>query len=282
MGGAGSRLAALLLTGGLLAAGLPDGPAAAKGHGALPDAEPAPLPVVRLTSLDWPPFTIDAKQHPGSRPGLDEIIARAAFAAVGYRLETDFYPWQRAMALSRSDPRYLGYYPRYSPYAGKDCLLSDSLGESPLGLAERADAHLRGQSLDQLSHTTIGVVAGYLNTPEFDARVRQGRLKTETVTNDATNLRKLIYHRLTAAVIDRNVMTYLLDTTPDLAAHRDELVFDPHDFPPKALHVCFRPTEQGAALMTLFNQGLRRIDIAALTAAYFRAGHGAEKSTETQ
>ncbi len=268
----------------LLAACLLVTPASAKGRGRPPDAVSAAPPVVRLTSLDWPPFTIDPKRHPGSRPGLDEVIARAAFAAVGYRLETDFYPWQRAMALSRTDPRYLGYYPRYSPYDGKDCLMSDSLGESPLGLAERADAHLQGKSFDQLSDTVIGVVAGYLNTPAFDTRVRQGRLKTEAVTDDVTNLRKLIYHRLTAAVIDRNVMTYLLDTTPDLAAHRDELVFDPHDFPPKALHICFQPTERGAAMMSLFNRGLRRIDINALEAAYFRAGHPDKenKSTNSQ
>lgn len=218
---------------------------------------------VFLASLDWPPYTMESLPH-----GASEQVARKAFAAMGYTLVTEFFPWQRAVLMGRTDHRFVGYYPEYQSTALKDCVFSAPMGESPLGLLERKDAHLKGKSLDDLKGTPIGVVSGYVNTPEFDSRVQLGQQMVEATTDDTSNMRKVLGGRIPAAVIDKNVMDYLLATQPLLKGHGDVLEFDPAPMAVKTLHVCFRNDEDGKKMAEIFNQGLRHIDVKAIMASY--------------
>lgn len=104
---------------------------------------------VRPTSLDWPPYTREATPR-----GASEEVARRAFAAMGYTLETEFPPWQRATTEGETDKRYLGYYPEYLSDSPTDCLFSAPMGDGPLGLVEREDAALAGKKLDDLASVT--------------------------------------------------------------------------------------------------------------------------------
>ncbi|MDR3517971.1 MAG: transporter substrate-binding domain-containing protein [Azospirillaceae bacterium] len=217
---------------------------------------------VRLTSLDWPPYTMEAAPH-----GATEAVARRAFAAMGYTLETDFLPWQRAMAEGKTDKKYVGYYPEYLSDALTDCLFSAPMGDSPLGLVERRDANLMGKTLDDLKTVVIGTVAGYVNDADFDARVRDGRLKVEEAADDITNLRKVAHGRIPAAVIDANVMSYLIAADADLSGRRDTLVFDGTSLENKTLHVCFRKDEDGRKMAEMFNEGLKKIDVKSIVEA---------------
>ena len=222
--------------------------------------------VVRLTSLEWPPYTTQAMPH-----GVSEAVVSSAFSAMGYHLVTDFLPWQRATAMGKAAAQYAGYYPEYKSETLSDCLLSASIGESPLGLVERKDANSQGKRLDDLAGVTIGTVAGYVNDAEFDRRVMDGRLHVEKATDDLTNLRKVAHNRIPAAVIDRNVMQYLISTDQGIAALRDQLTFDGGLLAAKTLHVCFRKDEDGRKMAGLFNEGLRKISVQAVTDSYFRA-----------
>ncbi|NYZ17677.1 transporter substrate-binding domain-containing protein [Azospirillum sp. RWY-5-1] len=213
--------------------------------------------VVRLTSLDWPPFSGESQKDQGAAVA----VVRAAFAAVGYRLEVSFFPWNRAVALVKADGGPDGYFPEYDGGEVRQGFhLSVPLGTSPLGFAERSAAPVAWASLDDLKAKRIGVVDGYVNTDELDARIADGRLQGETAPSDLLNLKKLAAGRIDLAVIDRAVMNDLLRTVPELKAAAPTLRFNPAVLEDKSLHIAFRKDARGEAMAKLFAEGLAKID----------------------
>lgn len=224
--------------------------------------EPAAESILYLSSSDWPPYTREVAPHGGS-----EAVVRAALATMGVRLQTDYFPWRRAVTLGQSPGKYAGYYTEYQSEGLSSCLYSDRIGTSRIGLAERKDSGLYGRTLDQLGGVVIGTVLSYVNTPEFDNRVKDGKIKVEGVVDDLTNLRKLVVGRFPAAVIDKSVMDYLMGIDHPLVDKRDILLFDDTAFEQLTLHVCFRNDDAGRYWVQILNEGLKRIDVDAINKA---------------
>jgi polar amino acid transport system substrate-binding protein len=219
---------------------------------------------VQLTTLEWPPYTSESLPEGGA----SVVVAKAAFAAMGYTLEVSFYPWSRAVGLGEAGEDFDGYFPRYYT-ADVRKSLSEPMGAGPLGFAVKAGSEIEWQQLSDLATQQIGVVGGYNNTDEFDAAVAAGELNVMATTTDINNLRMLATDRLDMAVIDANVMDYLLLTqAPDI---REALAFHPRLLEDKTLHVAFSPTARGAELLEVFNKGLEKVDVDALMQAYFEA-----------
>lgn len=214
--------------------------------------------VVHLASLEWPPY--NGSRLPGQ--GINTAVVRAAFAAVGYRLEVGFYPWSRAVLLAQSDPAFIGYFPEY--YADRlqqRYLLSDPAGSGPLGLAERRDHPVAWSTVDDLQHYRIGVVQDYVNTAEFDERVASGAQRVDVAVSDSLNLKKLAGGRFPLAIVDPRVFEYLIRHDPELFVSRSELQMNPHLLDERALYACFRRSPDGEKAVRLLNEGLRRIDV---------------------
>jgi polar amino acid transport system substrate-binding protein len=216
---------------------------------------------IKLTSLDWPPFS--GAQLPGL--GASTAVVRAALGAAATGLEVEFYPWQRAVKTGLETSGYAGYFPEYYSDELKDkCLFSEPMGASPLGFVERKDAPVTWNSLDDLAPVVIGTVNGYVNTDDFDKRAADGRIKVEAVVDDITNIRKVANERIRLAVIDRNVFEYLLASEPSLADIRARLQFNAHPLEVKKLYICFRKDPAGVAAKQRFDQGLGKIDVQAI------------------
>ncbi len=211
-------------------------------------------PVVKLTSLEWPPYS--GEKLPQQGASVD--VVRRAFSAAGFALETTFYPWTRAVNLARdSSQDYRGYYPEYqTDETEQRCLLSDPVGVSPLGFIEPASAPVRWETLTDLQGLNIGVVQDYVNTSEFDARVAAGELTTTTVIRDQSSLQMVAAQRLDLAVMDSNVFRFLSAGT-GMAFARDKVRFNDRLLEYKSLHVCFNPGEE--ALRDAFNSGLKTL-----------------------
>jgi len=222
---------------------------------------------VKLTSLEWPPFS--GKDLP--EQGASVAVARAAFQAMGYKLDVQFLPWERAVYLAKNDAGVAGYFPEYySDDNAKDFHYSDPAGSSPIGFAQRVDNPVAWDKLDDLKGVTIGTVSGYINTDEFDAMAADKQLKVVPVADDLSNLRILAQHsdRIALAVIDRNVFRYLLKTTPELRGAQKTLAFNAKILADKKLYVCFKNSADGAKLADIFNQGLKKIDADKILAQY--------------
>ncbi|MEI7606471.1 MAG: transporter substrate-binding domain-containing protein [Rhodospirillaceae bacterium] len=213
---------------------------------------------VKLTSLEWPPFS--GAQLPGL--GASVGVSRAAFGAVGLGLEVEFYPWQRAVKTGLEVSGYVGYFPEYfSDSLTSQCAFSEPAGESPLGFVERKNAPFAWATLADLGAVTVGTVSGYANTDEFDKLVADGKIRAEAVVDDLTNLRKVASDRVRLAVIDRNVFEYLLASEPSLADVRGELQFNAHPLEVKKLYICFRKDAAGLAAKQKFDEGLGKIKV---------------------
>jgi len=219
---------------------------------------------VRLTTLEWPPFT--SQSLPDG--GLTGHIVKRAFAEAGLEVEFDFYPWQRAVRLA-ADPAqpYSGYFPEYlSDTLPTLWRSSPSVGDSVLGMVQRAGPPIPWQRLTDLAPYRIGVVEGYVNTREFDALMSSKRLNTFAVDGDLLNLRKLQRDRLDLAVIDRDVFYWLIHH--DRKLQTAGLQFHPKILEHKSLHIMFRPDQQ--ALQQRLAQAIARLDIAKLSEDYQR------------
>ena len=218
---------------------------------------------VRLTSLDWPPYS-GAKLR---QQGASIAVAQAAFKTMGYTLVVDFYPWSRAVNLAKDDANYAGYFPEYfAEDIRKDFIFSASMGTGPLGFAERVDEPHPWKSLDDLSKLRVGVVQDYVNTEAFDTRVAQKKIQADVATSDAKNLLKLAGKRIDLAVVDHNVFNYLLQSTPELKDARTSLRFNDKLLEDKDLFICFKKGPEGEKWTKVFNEGLKKINAAAIFA----------------
>ena len=221
------------------------------------DKPAATRPVVRLASLEWEPY-IGTKMPD---QGYVAALIRAAFADQGMKVEIEFYPWARALHLARTGA-VDGLMPEYFN-ASRETEFEYSAGfpGGPLVLYKRRDTPIafsadpgkqQDAALRALKAKRFGVVRGYLNTPVFDAATY---LTKEEASDDATNLRKLVYGRIDLAVIDRRVAEHLIRTEyPDYAAKIEPMSPPLADIP---LYIAFsRASPRQAQARVAFNRGL--------------------------
>jgi ABC-type amino acid transport substrate-binding protein len=217
---------------------------------------PANKPI-RLASLEWEPYV-------GSKlpdKGYVTALIRAAFADQGMAVEIEFYPWARALHLARTGA-VDGLTPEYfNTSRESEFKFSDAFPGGPLHLYKRRGDVIRfnvdpvrsqDAALRALKAKRFGVVRGYLNTPVFDAA---DYLIKEEASDDATNLRKLVYGRIDLAVIDRRVAEHLIRTEyPTYATKIEPMEPALANIP---LYIAFsRKSPRMGEALAAFNRGL--------------------------
>lgn len=209
---------------------------------------------IKLTSLDWPPYTGD--KLPGQ--GEVTVLLRQVMADLGYQLQIDFLPWPVAVAKARSGAEgHQGYFPEY-PFTDPGYLMSAAIGYSELGLVERRDKPLLLTDFTQLSTVRFGVVQDYLNMTKLDEMIVAGQLKPVITTSDINNILKVINGQLQAAVIDKRVFNYLLLHEPSIQQSAHLLQFSQSLRENRSLHLILKNTAQNAEIIKKFNQKIRQ------------------------
>jgi polar amino acid transport system substrate-binding protein len=173
--------------------------------------------VVRLATLEWPPYV--GEDLPDK--GFTTAIVSEAFKRAGYEVKIDFMPWARALKESNGGNYDAAYPEYYSEERAKTFLFSDQFAASPLGFYKQKSTNITYAKLEDLKPYRIGVVLGYTNTPEFDAA---DYLQKETVNADEQNLRKLLLGRIDLAVIDKYVAQYIITTKIPEATDKLEFI----------------------------------------------------------
>ncbi|MDQ7836385.1 MAG: transporter substrate-binding domain-containing protein [Humidesulfovibrio sp.] len=203
---------------------------------------------VKLATLDWEPYISHAM--PGN--GFVAEVVREAFKRQGQDAKFEFMPWARVVAVAKKG-EVDGYLPEYyAKELEKDFLLSDPFPAGPLGFFKLKSKAITWKTLDDLKPYSIGVVRGYVNTAEFDARKD---LKKDEVDEDTLNLRKLVAGRIDLMVADKYVGLYL--AKKDIPGDASKIEFMSPVLENKELFVCFPKSKPGSkALRDAFNQGL--------------------------
>ncbi len=222
-----------------------------------PDAPATKTKLISLATLEWPPYSSK------SLPGGGETVAKVAtiFKLMGYTVKIDFLPWSRAVrSASGEKPLYLGYFPEY-PFTDTHFLLSASLGESIIGLAQHKDRKLKIIDTSSLTHYKIGIVQDYINTEDIDELIASGSIKPTIAINDRQNLVRVLNGDIDAAVIDKKVMQYLLENDSQLkTGAAGKLEFNETLAQTISLHIAFSRYHPDAKLYEKFNIFLSQLD----------------------
>ncbi len=218
--------------------------------------------LIRLATLEWPPFTgLLLPQE-----GVSTYIAATVAKAAGFRLLTASFEWTKAVEKGEQSPEFEGYFPEYFSQERQDaCHLSQSIGSSVLGVATLKNAPIKWTKLSDLGAYRLGVVDGYLNGEEFDAAIKDKRQPVELGPSDAANIAKLRAGKIRGIVVDKSVLEYTLYKLKD----KGSVVFNPRPIARLSLHVCFKRTPSGLAMRDAFDSALAQTDLAKLEAAYF-------------
>ena len=212
---------------------------------------------VILTSLEWPPYTSGTLVGGGAAA----VVATEAFHSMGYKLIIHFYPWNRAVAEAKITPSVAGYFPEYmSPENRENFTYSEPLGTGVLGFVEKSDQPIFWSELKDLRSRIIGVVPGYLNTSTFDRLRVTGQIQVSGAENDATNVIKVAQGRIPMAIIDREVLDYLVDHDPGVTPYRGRVQFNSRPLGVTELFICFKKGLPGESWAEIFQEGLSRID----------------------
>jgi polar amino acid transport system substrate-binding protein len=223
----------------------------------------SPQKLMRLSTLEWPPYTGILLP----KEGVSTYIATNVAKAAGYRLLTASFEWTKTVENGEKNPDFEGYFPEYFSKEREDaCHLSQSVGVSPLGIATLKSAPIIWTAISNLEQYRLGVVDGYLNGEEFDAAIKDKRQQVEVAPSDAANVAKLRSGKIRGIVIDRNVLNYTLARLGD----KGSVIFNPKPLANLTLHVCFKRTPAGLENKKAFDAALKATDIAKLEAEYFR------------
>jgi len=212
--------------------------------------------VVRLASLDWPPYT----GYQLEQQGETTVLLRQVFSAMNMELQTEFLPWSRAIRASeKTDGMYAGYFPEYQNHNTK-FILSDSLGVSELGFVEATAKPLGPLSFPLLAKLQLGVVQDYVNLTVVDQMIARGQLTPQLAFSDRQNILKVALGRLDLAVIDRRVLLYLLEHDADVKRlAKGKVQFNASLTELKTLHLALRSDPTHQLLLEKFNQHLQKL-----------------------
>jgi ABC-type amino acid transport substrate-binding protein len=233
--------------------------------------------MVTLATLEWEPYVGSEMFYKGM---IAEIVTES-FRKAGYRVEFKFMSWTDGMAAARKGDLD-GIFPAYFDKSREaDFVFSEKLMDSPLGLYKKSSKIPAGgpgpkadlddkvpdiayqvdprinqtEALKGLKEITFGVVAGYVNTPEFDAADFLTKVEAE---NDEENLKNLFEGKVQLIVIDRYVAKNIL--VKRFPWQLGEVDFMEPPLENKPLFVIFSKQAKGHEQMLKdFNAGLAQV-----------------------
>ncbi|WP_147822447.1 substrate-binding periplasmic protein [Salidesulfovibrio onnuriiensis] len=210
---------------------------------------------ISFATVDWQPYAGEYLPE----YGVGSAIIAEACRRVGLKASFHFMPWKRAMddvARGKYDALYSAYY---SEERARTYALSRPYIHGQLVLCARKGNRLKWDgTIRSLAPYRLGVVLGYVNTPEFDGA---DYLQKDVAPSDLLNLSKLLNDRLDAVVIDKFQAIYLLKNSCTLPGSVNDVDFL---FPPldeKDIYVMFSKELPGwENRLERFNKGLEMIE----------------------
>lgn len=203
---------------------------------------------VHVATLNWAPYI--GEDLPDN--GFGAVILREVFHRAGYQATFHFMPWVRALKETEVGIYDAVGFAYRSAEREKKYLISDAFAESRLGFARIRGSRVAFDSLRDLGPYRIGVVRGFVNTPEFDALKS---LNKEQVKTERMNIKKLINGRVDLILIDRFILGHLIEVHFSGRAADVEFLDPPLTVHP--LHLMFsRRRESSPILVRAFNRAV--------------------------
>ncbi|WP_152614472.1 substrate-binding periplasmic protein [Pseudoalteromonas luteoviolacea] len=171
---------------------------------------------LHLVTLDWPPYIGDQLCN----KGWVFQFTISLLVDQGYPVYVEFLPWARAVKAAESGQADI-LFPEYfiedaSPsdnFPGKTrrelLALSNAYPGGEIGfLKRRGERDKFTGNLNDLKGTTIGVVRGYQNTPEFDAMMDNEEFVIVKAVDDLQLVKLLVGKRVDLIIGDPKVLRF--------------------------------------------------------------------------
>lgn len=190
--------------------------------------------VWKITSLEFPPHACQRKcpDHGATGKALTE-----ALSTVDVKVEFHWLPWSRGINESKKG-KFIGYYPAWPEDCQNGFRFSETIGRSPVGIAERTSSPLSLKQISDLARYKIGVVQDYGNTREINLMIKRGLLHPEIVINDEMNIKKLALGRIDGAFIDANMLKHFI--LYEFPEYKNLIRLNPMIIENKRLGICIR------------------------------------------
>jgi len=135
-------------------------------------------------------------------------ITRLAFKEVGYDVEVKFRPWARIIKEGQEGECDVIAAVWFNTGRESWMALSDAMLENEVGFYKRKNDSLVFKDYADLKakDVVIGTVRGYISPKG----VGKAGLKTEEVTEDIQNMRKLVNNRIRLALVDKQLGAYFM------------------------------------------------------------------------
>ncbi|UZP66444.1 transporter substrate-binding domain-containing protein [Desulfovibrio mangrovi] len=210
---------------------------------------------ISFATVNWEPYASEFLPE----FGFTSAIIREACSRVGLKASFHFMPWNRAVEAVRNGQYDVLYSAYYSKERAEEFGVSRPYVQSPLAFCVKRDSPASWDgTIRSLVHYRIGVVRGYVNTPEFDAAEV---LSKEEANSDLLNLRKVLGGRVDMIAIDKYLAIYLLKTNPTLEGGIQHVRFLSPLLDTKGVHAMFsKKHPDWEENLALFNKGLEAIE----------------------
>jgi polar amino acid transport system substrate-binding protein len=204
-----------------------------------------------LAATEYPPYYSESLE----RGGPVAELTVAALRRAGYEVELHFMPWARALKSGEQGKvdGLVGVW--HSPQRERAFLYSKPVVSNRIELCRRrGHGPDRFTTFEALRPYTVGVVRGYADPPGLAA----AGIRTEPVTQDLQNLRKLAAGHIDLVLIDSRVEQYLVRRRLGREGEAIECLQPPVQEHPQHL-VVSRGAPDAAAIVAGFNEQLEQM-----------------------
>ncbi|WP_020407630.1 substrate-binding periplasmic protein [Hahella ganghwensis] len=211
--------------------------------------------IITVSSGEWPPFTGKDLKHGGFCTHLLEK------AMTEFELQVTYFPWKRA-AVTVMDGE-MDVTPCWIPNEERMAkfIFSDPLMVNKKVFFHRKDFNFNWDTIDDLQPYRIGTALGYSYGDEFDRAAKENRITIEPITDDATNLRKLLLGRIDLFPVEMVVgYTTLYEIFP--AAQASQITNHDKALLKSSYHLMISrkiSRERAEQILSSINHGLKRL-----------------------
>lgn len=217
------------------------------------------LPVIATATIklavgEWPPyFSATMKEN-----GVYAHIVKEAFQREGISVHYSFYPWKRALQLTKEGEAAASPGWKVTDERSKDFLFSNPVIISKTVLFFRKNTPLDFKTIENLAGKTVGTTNGYSYGEYFDNASKQGTIKTDPAPNDELSLKKLLAGRIDMVAMNRTVGFDILSRFPP--DERNWIIASNKSIDEQPSRLAISRTYPNALqLMDTFNLGLAKI-----------------------
>jgi polar amino acid transport system substrate-binding protein len=175
-------------------------------------------PPFLLVEDPWPPYTVGQTGDLAEK-GLIVELMHELFARIDHPIQLELYPWKRCIFMVKNNKADALMLTVKTAERDQFAYFPEAFFVNKINFYHKSGEKISWKKFSDLKGYTIGLVAGAKYSQEFQDAIKQIPLKTETVSDISTNLRKLQADRIDLTPILDVVAAELISASEEFCGH---------------------------------------------------------------